>query len=149
MSELRTAVGAILKGKPEKIWWTTPETTVYGSIELMAEKEIGALLVMENNALVGVLSERDYARKVILQGRSSKDTAVSEIMSSPAICVSPEHTVGDCMHIMTKNRIRHLPVTSAGKVVGVVSIGDLVNWVISAQEETIRHLEAYICGTAS
>ncbi len=146
MSELATTIGAVLKGKKRDIWSTTPETSVYRSIELMAEKEIGALLVMAGDELAGVLSERDYARKVILQGRSSKETKVSEIMSSPAICVSPEHTVGDCMHIMTNHRIRHLPVTQAGKVVGVVSIGDLVNWVITEQEETIRHLEAYICG---
>ena len=146
MSELATTIGAVLKGKKRDIWSTTPETSVYRSIELMAEKEIGALLVMAGDELAGVLSERDYARKVILQGRSSKETKVSEIMSSPAICVSPEHTVGDCMHIMTNHRIRHLPVTQSGKVVGVVSIGDLVNWVITEQEETIRHLEAYICG---
>lgn len=146
MSELATTIGAVLKGKKRDIWSTTPETSVYRSIELMAEKQIGALLVMAGDELVGVLSERDYARKVILQGRSSKETMVSEIMSSPAICVSPEHTVGDCMHIMTNHRIRHLPITQAGKVMGVVSIGDLVNWVITEQEETIRHLEAYICG---
>ena len=149
MSELATTVGTVLKDKKSgEIWSTTPETTVYRSIEMMAEKGVGALLVMDQKGeLVGVLSERDYARKVILQGRSSKETAVSEIMSSPAICISPEHTVGDCMRIMTDHRIRHLPVKQAGKVIGVVSIGDLVNWVITEQGETIRHLEAYICGT--
>jgi CBS domain-containing protein len=150
MSELATTVGAVLRGKKSgEIWSTTPETTVYRSIEMMAEKEVGSLLVMDQDEVVGVLSERDYARKVILQGRSSKDTAVSEVMSTPAICVSPEHTVSDCMRIMTKNRVRHLTVKQAGKVVGVVSIGDLVNWVITEQGETIRHLEAYICGTGS
>jgi CBS domain-containing protein len=149
MSELATTVGAVLRGKSRDIWSTTPETTVYRSIEMMAEKGVGALLVMDKDEVVGVLSERDYARKVILQGRSSKDTTVSEIMSTPAICVSPEHTVSDCMRIMTDHRVRHLPVKQGGKLVGVVSIGDLVNWVITEQGETIRHLEAYICGTAS
>jgi signal-transduction protein with cAMP-binding, CBS, and nucleotidyltransferase domain len=146
MSELATTIHTVLNRKPRNIWSTAPDTSVYQCVEKMADKEVGALLVMQNDELVGVISERDYARKVILQGRSSKETAVSEIMSTPAICVSAEHTVGDCMMIMTKNRIRHLPVKSGNKVVGVVSIGDLVNWIITEQEETIRHLEAYICG---
>lgn len=146
MSELATAVDAILKKKRRDIWSTTPETSVYQCVEMMAEKEVGALLVMRGDELIGVVSERDYARKVILQGRSSKETTVSEIMSAPALCVSVGHTVGDCMQIMTKNRIRHLPVRDGSRVTGVVSIGDLVNWIITEQEETIRHLEAYICG---
>lgn len=146
MSELLTKVGAVLNRKRRGIWTTTPDTSVYHCMEVMAEKEVGALLVMRGDELVGLISERDYARKVILQGRSSKDTMVSEIMGAPALCVSPEYTVGDCMVVMTKNRVRHLPVLQDKKVVGIVSIGDLVNWIISEQEETIRHLEAYICG---
>lgn len=146
MSELAIAVDSVLKKKRRDIWSTTPETSVYQCVEMMAEKEVGALLVMQGDELIGVVSERDYARKVILQGRSSKETTVSEIMSAPALCVSAGHTVGDCMQIMTKNRIRHLPVRDGSRVTGVVSIGDLVNWIITEQEETIRHLEAYICG---
>ncbi|MCL2659933.1 MAG: CBS domain-containing protein [Acidobacteriaceae bacterium] len=144
MSELTTGIRNILKGKGTDVWSITPETTVYRSIEVMAEKEVGALPVIERGELVGMMSERDYTRKVILQGRSSKETTVAEIMSTPAIYVSPEHTVEECMHLMTNHRVRHLPVKEKGKVIGVVSIGDLVNWVISEQEETIRHLEAYI-----
>ncbi|WP_263366017.1 CBS domain-containing protein [Edaphobacter bradus] len=146
MSKLSTTIGAVLQGKSREMWSTTPDTSVYKAIEMMAEKQVGSLLVMEQDDVVGVLSERDYARKVILQGRSSNETTVSEIMSPP-ISVSPEHTVADCMVIMTNNRVRHLPVKQAGKVVGIVSIGDLVNAVISAQDEAIRHLESYICGT--
>jgi CBS domain-containing protein len=149
MSELATTIGTVLQQKPRQVWSTTPDVSVYQSIELMAEKKVGALLVMENGELLGVISERDYARKVILQGKSSRETSVAEIMSSPAIFVSLQHTVGDCMHVITDNRVRHLPVVDHGTVIGVISIGDLVNWVISEQEKTIRHLEAYISGAAS
>ncbi|HMH11748.1 MAG TPA: CBS domain-containing protein [Edaphobacter sp.] len=146
MSEFATTISAILKQKTGPIASTAPDASVYQAIEAMAERQVGALLVMREGELIGIISERDYARKVILQGRSSKDTSVADIMSSPVITVSPHHTVGECMRIITDNRFRHLPVVSGGAVVGVVSIGDLVNWVISEQEKTIRHLEAYISG---
>ena len=144
MSELTTTVGTVLKQKAWKIWATTPDSSVYEAILMMAEKEVGALFVMEDGALVGIISERDYARKVILQERSSRETTVREIMSSPVISVSLQHTVGECMRIVTDHRIRHLPVEDRGAVVGMVSIGDLVNSAISEQEARIRHLEAYI-----
>ena len=149
MSELATTIGAVMQHKKGVLWSTAPEASVYEAIELMATRGIGALVVMQDGELVGILSERDYARKVILQGRSSKETKVAEIMSSPVICVLLRHTVGECMRVITDNRIRHLPVMDNGAVAGMVSIGDLVNWVIREQETMIRHLEAYISGVAS
>ena len=137
-------VRSVLKQKDQNIWSVSPEVWVYDAIQMMADKHVGALLVISKGKLLGIISERDYARKVILQGKSSKQTQVKKIMTSPVIFVRPEHTVEDCMRIMTNNRIRHLPVVEDEKVVGVVSIGDLVKWIISAHEETIHQLQHYI-----
>jgi len=146
MSKLDEGIGYLLDLKGPKVYSVHPGQTMYEVIEMMAEKGVGALLVMEGDELVGIVSERDYARKVILKGRSSKETSVRDIMTSPVIYVSPEHTVDECMKIMTEHRIRHLPVAKGGRVKGVVSIGDLVKWIISKQEEAIQHLEGYIAG---
>jgi CBS domain-containing protein len=145
--QLSESIGQIVKQKGGLIRSVSPSDSVYSAIATMAEKQVGALVVILDGKILGVVSERDYARKVILKGRSSKETTVAEIMSSPVITVSPEHTVGDCMKIITDRRIRHLPVLDQGRLVGVISIGDLVNWILSEQRETIRHLEAYITGT--
>lgn len=136
----------ILTQKGSTVWSITPETTVLDAIKLMAEKNVGALLVTRENRLVGVLSERDYTRNVVLKGRASKDTPVREIISGRVISVSPDHTVQECMRLMTEHRIRHLPVVEGIKILGVISIGDLVNSIISAQNSTIEQLETYITG---
>jgi len=136
----------ILKKKGHEVWSITPESTVYRAIEVMADKHVGALVVIDGDKVVGIISERDYARRVILSGRSSKETRVEEIMASPVIFVEPNHAVDECMRIMTNNHIRHLPVIQQERVIGIVSIGDLVNWIISAQDHTIRLLENYVTG---
>jgi CBS domain-containing protein len=134
----------LLEHKGRHVFSVAPEDSVYQAIKLMAEKGIGAVVVLEGTTLVGVMSERDYARKVILQGRRSEETAVREIMTARVICVSIERTVDECMALMTDNRIRHLPVLRDDEVIGVISIGDVVRAVISEREFTIRQLERYI-----
>lgn len=139
-------IDSILKQKSGPLWSVSPETTVFETIKLMAEKNIGAVLVKSGEKLVGIVSERDYTRKVAIKGKSSKETPVREIVSTPVLTVTPNHTVEECMRLMTENRVRHLPVIEAEKVIGVVSIGDLVNWVISAQSVAIKQMENYIAG---
>ncbi len=137
-------VQSLLQRKNPNVWSIDPDEPVLEAIRLMAEHGIGAILVIKDLQLVGILSERDYARKVVLLGRSSSETPVWQIMSAPVECVSPTHTVDDCMRLMTDRRIRHLPVVHGGRVVGMLSIGDLVKSVIDEQRQTIEQLEAYI-----
>ena len=138
-------INEILAHKGPQTWTISPDVTVFEAIEIMADKNIGALPVMNGDQLLGVISERDYTRKVALKGKSSRETKVREILTPP-ITATPSHTVEDCMKLMTSNRVRHLPILDGGKVVGLVSIGDLVNWIISAQSATIYQLESYITG---
>jgi CBS domain-containing protein len=139
-------VSQLLKGKGSEVFSVTPEDSVLHAIEVMATRHVGALLVMQQGSLLGIISERDYARKVILKNRSSHDTPVSDIMTAPVVSVAPEETVHHCMELMTNGRFRHLPVVKSGRVVGMLSIGDLVKDVIQEQTEHIEQLERYIAG---
>jgi len=139
-------IGDLLSHKGAQVWSISPNAMVFDAIQMMAEKNVGALLVTENDKLVGIISERDYTRKVAIKGKSSKQTLVREILSTQVVHVSPMHTIDECMRLMTDHRVRHLPVLDGEKIVGVVSIGDLVNWIISAQSTTIHQLETYITG---
>lgn len=136
----------LLEGKGNQVWSIAPDKPVLDAIRIMADRTIGALLVMEGAQLAGIVSERDYARKVILKGRSSADTPVREIMSAPVTTVAPGDSVNHCMKLMTDKRMRHLPVVEQGKVVGVVSIGDLVKAVIEDQAQELEHMQRYISG---
>lgn len=139
-------IAAVLANKSSEVFSIAPTETVYRAVEMMAGRRVGALLVMTGDKLLGIISERDYARKVILLDRSSRQSKVQDIMTAPVTTVSPDSTVDECMRIMTEKRIRHLPVVQDGKVVGMVTIGDLVKWMITLHEETIEQLHAYISG---
>jgi CBS domain-containing protein len=139
-------VSAILADKGPAVWSIAPNSTVFDAIKLMAEKNVGALAVVENDKLVGIISERDYTRKVVLQGRMSKETLVGEIMTKDPFTAQPVDSVSECMELMTNKHIRHLPVTESGKIVGLVSLGDLVRRIILTQSAAIDHLEQYITG---
>jgi len=144
--ELLDTVETVLRRKKASVWSIAPQATVYDALVLMADKEIGSLLVMSGSRLVGLFSERDYARKIALMGRSSKETTVQEVMADEPVTVTPRHTVSACMELMTDHRRRHLPVLDGDRVIGVLSIGDLVNWIVMSHEQTIQQLHGYIAG---
>ena len=142
-----TTIAQLLNVKGNQIWSIEPKATIFEALEIMSEKEIGALLVMVDGKLTGIFSERDYARKVILKGKSSKETLVEELMTKKVFYIDPQKNINDCMAMMTAKRIRHVPVIEDNQVMGIVTIGDVVNQIISEQEVTINHLENYITGS--
>jgi len=142
-------ISEVLDDKGNQLWSVAPDTLVYDAIQMMADKNIGALPVIEGERILGIISERDYTRKVVLQGKSSKSTSVREIITGQIVSVTPDQTVQDGLRLMTKHRIRHLPVMKGNKLLGIVSIGDLVNAVINAQQATIDQLQTYINGVPS
>ena len=145
--KIHDTIAQVLKNKNiDRVLSIGPDDTVYAALERMAEHDVGALLVLSDGELAGILSERDYARKGVLLGHPSRETRVSQMMTSPVVSVTPEHTVDECLELMTRHRFRHLPVVDRGSVVGVVSIGDLVKWVISRQDRAIQELEGYVTG---
>ncbi len=139
-------ISSMMHHKGQALWSIPPDATVFEAIKLMADKNIGSLLVLSEGKLVGMFTERDYARKIALQGKSSKETRVREIFTGVVITVRPDDSVEDCMKLMTEHRVRHLPVVDKESVIGIVSIGDLVNWTISAQDAQIAQMEQYIAG---
>jgi CBS domain-containing protein len=140
------SISEILHHKGSNVWTVTPDQTVYDAIRLMAEKNIGAVPVVDDNNVIGILSERDYTRKIVLHGKSSRTTTVRDIMTAPTTTVSPTATIDECMQLVTDRRCRHLPVVKDDQIVGMISIGDLVNWTISAQNAALEQLENYISG---
>lgn len=139
-----TLVSQILQAKGSQTWTITPNATVFDALSLMAEKDIGALVVVENDSVIGIFSERDYSRKIILQGKSSRNTKVQDIMTDEVLCVRPDQSVSKCMALMTDKHVRHIPVLDNGRLVGVISIGDVVKAIITEQQIMINHLEDYI-----
>jgi CBS domain-containing protein len=139
-------VGDILQTKGSEVWTIPPETIVFDALKIMADKNVGALVVIDGAEVAGILSERDYARKVILHGKSSRELKAGEIMSATVYFVSPEQNIEDCMALFTNKRVRHLPVLQNNELIGIISIGDVVKAVIAEQEYTIKHLENYITG---
>lgn len=144
--KINAPITEILRGKSSEVWTVTPDAAVFDAISLMSNRNIGAVPVVDGSEVIGILSERDYTRKIALKGRSSKETKVREIMTCPVVTIAVDATIDCCMQMVTRQRVRHLPVLDAGKLVGMISIGDLVNWTISAQNAAIEQMESYIMG---